>query len=128
LPNLKIDLRFEDADAESVVRAHDVLDRALRKAGKGRLEYWEPPQDRLKKVKEQALDGYHQMGTTRMGNSPKDSVVDRNCRVHGVSNLYVASSSVFPTGGHANPTLLAASLAVRLADHLAELVHGKVTQ
>jgi choline dehydrogenase-like flavoprotein len=128
LPNLKIDLRFEDADAESVVRAHDVLDRALRKAGKGRLEYWEPPQDRLKKVKEQALDGYHQMGTTRMGHSPKDRVVDRNCRVHGVSNLYVASSSVFPTGGHANPTLLAASLAVRLADHLAELVHGKVTQ
>jgi choline dehydrogenase-like flavoprotein len=57
-----------------------------------------------------------------MGHDPKTSVVDKDCRVHGVENLYVASSSVFPTGGHANPTLLATALGVRLAEHLAQSV------
>ena len=64
------------------------------------------------------LDMKHPMGTTRMSGSPATGVVDSNCRVHGVSNLYVAGSSVFPTGGHANPTLLIIALAARLADHI----------
>jgi choline dehydrogenase-like flavoprotein len=45
-------------------------------------------------------------------------VVDADCRVHGIANLYVAGSSIFPTGGHANPTLPLVALALRLADHL----------
>jgi choline dehydrogenase-like flavoprotein len=63
---------------------------------------------------------FHQMGTTRMGHSPTDSVVDRNCRVHSVPNLFVGGSSVFPTCGWVNPTLSLVALAVRLADHLKE--------
>jgi choline dehydrogenase-like flavoprotein len=62
--------------------------------------------------------GKHHMGTTRMHASPKLGVVDPDCRVHSVRNLYVAGSSVFPTGGFANPTLTIVALAVRLADHL----------
>lgn len=62
----------------------------------------------------------HQMGTTRMHRDPKLGVVDENCRVHGVANLYVAGSSVFPTSGAANPTLTIVALALRLADHLKE--------
>ncbi len=61
---------------------------------------------------------YHQMGTTRMSSDAAQGVVDANCRVHGIENLYVAGSSVFPTGGCANPTLTIVALAVRLADHL----------
>jgi choline dehydrogenase-like flavoprotein len=61
---------------------------------------------------------WHHMGTTRMDNDPAKGVVDSNCRVHGVSNLFVASSSVFPTGGTASPTLTIVALALRLADHL----------
>jgi hypothetical protein len=125
LPRLKINLLFSDADAQSIVRAHDVLDHALRSAGKAHLEYWDPPEERLKKVLEQARDGYHQMGTTRMGVDPKKSVVDCDCRAHGIENLFVASSSVFPTAGHAHPTLLAAALAVRLAKHLTALPRGR---
>ena len=58
------------------------------------------------------------MGTTRMSNDPAQGVVDVNCRVHGMNNLYVAGSSVFPTSGFANPTLTLVALALRLADHL----------
>lgn len=60
----------------------------------------------------------HHMGTTRMSASPSDGVVDRNCQVHDVSNLFVAGSSVFPTVGFANPTFTIVALAIRLAEHL----------
>ncbi len=60
----------------------------------------------------------HHMGTTRMSDSPATGVVDRNCRLHGVDNLYVAGSSVFPTGGWSFPTLTITALAIRLADEL----------
>ena len=63
----------------------------------------------------------HHMGTTRISDDPVQGVVDANCRVHGVSNLFVAGSSVFPTGGTAPPTLTIVALALRLADHLREL-------
>jgi choline dehydrogenase-like flavoprotein len=62
--------------------------------------------------------GYHMMGTTRMADDPEQGVVDRDCLLHGTSNLYVAGSSVFPTGGCANPTFMIVALAHRLADHL----------
>lgn len=61
---------------------------------------------------------WHHMGTTRMHSDPSQGVVDADCRVHGVSNLFVAGSSVFPTGGTAPPTLTIVALAVRLADHI----------
>lgn len=63
-------------------------------------------------------DVAHHMGTTRMSSSEATGVVDRNCSVFGVPNLYIAGSSVFPTGGQANPTLTIVALALRLADHL----------
>ena len=62
--------------------------------------------------------GHHHMGTTRMNASPRFGVVDSDCAVHGVEGLYVAGSSVFPTGGYVNPTLTIVALAIRLADHL----------
>jgi choline dehydrogenase-like flavoprotein len=58
------------------------------------------------------------MGTTRMHRDPRQGVVDPNCRVHGVGNLYVAGASVYPTSGSANPTLTLVALGLRLSDHL----------
>ena len=58
------------------------------------------------------------MGTTRMGTLPNLGVVDPDCRVHGVPNLFVAGSSVFPTGGHANPTLTIMALTLRLGEYI----------
>lgn len=60
----------------------------------------------------------HHMGTTRMATDPKAGVVDTDCRVHGIGNLYIGGSSVFPTGGFANPTYTITQLSLRLADHL----------
>ena len=65
---------------------------------------------------------HHHLGTTRMHREPAAGVVDEHCRVHGVSNLFIAGGSVFPTGGSANPTFTIAALAIRLADHLRETV------
>jgi choline dehydrogenase-like flavoprotein len=64
------------------------------------------------------VSGAHHIGTTRMHADPKFGVVDSNCRIHTLSNLYLAGSSVFPTGGWATPTLTIVALALRLADHL----------
>ena len=84
--------------------------------GRCRLDPWvaEPVRDWASNLSE----AYHQTGTTRMAADPRHGVVDPTCRVHGVENLYVAGSSVFPTGGHANPTFTIVALALRLADHL----------
>lgn len=65
--------------------------------------------------------GHHHMGTTRMSDSPKFGVVDPNARVHGVENLYIAGSSIFPTVGCANPTLTLVATSLKLADHLLEI-------
>jgi choline dehydrogenase-like flavoprotein len=64
------------------------------------------------------VDASHHMGTTRMGTDRKTSVVDDQCRVHGYENLYIGSSSVFPTGGFSNPTLTVLALCLRMADQI----------
>jgi len=120
VPRLAIDLRYAEEDARSVLRAHEILDRTLRSAGIGKLEYHEPEDQRLAAILDQATDGFHQIGTARMGLSPRTSIVDSNCRVHGLSNLFIASSSIFPSSSQANPTLLAVAFAIRLARHLAQ--------
>jgi choline dehydrogenase-like flavoprotein len=119
VPRAVIDLRFTEQDVQSVIDSHAVLDEALRANGIGRLEYWYSAEQVRQWVWEQAADGFHQVGTTRIGDDPAQSVVDADLKVHGVENLYVASSSVFPTTGQANSTLLAVAFAVRLAERLA---------
>ena len=119
-PSLEIDFRYTERDIDSVLRFHALLDDRLRAAGRGRVEYLDPAGNRAAAVWEQAIDGFHQIGTTRMSAVPTDGVVDGDCRVHGVDNLFIASSSVLRTSAEANPTFTAVCLALRLANHLAE--------
>jgi len=63
-------------------------------------------------------DSAHHMGTTRMHDSPPKGVVDANCQVHGVDNLFIGSSAVFPTSARSNPTLTILALCLRIADRL----------
>jgi choline dehydrogenase-like flavoprotein len=114
-PRLQLDWRLSALDKYSVRRAMEIFGLELGRAGLGRLQIgsdddaaW--PAD--------LQGGWHHMGTTRMSADPKQGVVDQNCRVHGLANLFVAGSSVFPTAGSGTPTLTLVSLALRLADHL----------
>ncbi len=87
--------------------------------GRVRIADWllaEPAQ--LPAFGEDEVGGPHHMCTTRMAADPRQGVVDRNCRVHALDNLYVGGSSVFASGGHANPTYTIVQLALRLGDHI----------
>lgn len=116
LRQVQLDWRLSSLDKKSVRRTHQLLGQALGHAGLGRVKCelndddtsWTPV----------PKGGHHHMGTTKMHVDAKRGVVDEHCKVHGVSNLYIAGSSVFPTGGFANPTLTIVALALRLADHI----------
>lgn len=112
--------RFGESDAESIVRTHTLMDEALRASGLGRLSYGIEEGKRTAAVLEQASDGFHQIGTARMSSDPRRGVVDANARVHGLSNLFLAGSAIFPSSGQANPTLTAVALAARLATRLTD--------
>lgn len=115
LPKLELDWRIGASTYRSQRRMHELFRDILGKVGISgfRSEVLEKPD-----VLAELWDMKHPTGTTRMSHSETRGVVDPECRVHGVDNLYVSGSSVFPTGGHANPTLLIVALAARLADHL----------
>jgi hypothetical protein len=115
-PMLDIDLRFSQSDVDGVVRAHQYWDAHLRSSGVGHLEYLYEDLDGA--VDRRLGGGFHQVGTTRMSASPADGVVDRNLAIHGVNNVFVASSSTFVTSGQANSTFMIVAFALRLVDHL----------
>lgn len=115
---LNIYYDFDDKDIDSVIKTHKALDKHLRDTNCGRLEFWYKEEDLPQVIREISMDGVHQIGTTRIADSPKDGVVDRNLKVHGTENVYVCSSSVFPTSGHANPTFFLGACAIRLANYL----------
>jgi choline dehydrogenase-like flavoprotein len=115
LAKIRVDLRFHEIDAWSVVRTHELLSDWLIRTGFGRLEWSVPANQRINAVLAQAKHGTHQIGTIRMGASRNDGVVDRNLRTFDSANLFVVSTAVLPTSGQANPTLTAIALAMRLA-------------
>jgi choline dehydrogenase-like flavoprotein len=123
MPRLRTHLHFSEEDVRSVSRAHELLDRSLREQGLGEVEMLYDDVDGA--VREQLFGGYHQAGTTRMSARAEDGVVDGNLAVHGFEDLFVASSSVFPTSSQANSTFTLIAFAIRLADRLAgELSEG----
>jgi len=116
MPRVKLDWAWSEADFRSLEGTVAAFAQALGEAGLGRLSF---PADRAAFVAMAAgSPSRHHMGTTRMHRDPAKGVVDANSRVHGVSNLYVAGSSVFPTSGIGNPTLTLLAMTMRLSDHL----------
>lgn len=119
-----LDWRFSEIDKRSVRVLMETLGEEYNRLGWGKVEpaKWlyesSEPWKADPLISSHHIGGYHHMGGTRMSVSDKTGVVDANCRVHASPNLYVASSSVFPTGGWANPTVTIIALSERLADHL----------
>jgi hypothetical protein len=120
LPRLKVDWRVASVDIDGVVAAHRLLARQLDAAGCGRLEVDED----LIRSGYNATGGHH-IGTARMASDPGRGVVDGNCRVFGMGNLFVAGAAAFATSSHANPTLTLVALAARLAAHLRQLAQRR---
>ncbi len=121
---VRLDWRLSATDKSNMRRTLEIVGKEFARAGLGRLvigmskdyESW------TKTPSPDAPWGaFHHMGTTRMATDPKQGVVDANCGIHGLANLFVAGSSVFPTSGHANPTLTIVALAIRLARHIEKL-------
>jgi choline dehydrogenase-like flavoprotein len=117
VPRALAEWRPGERETTSIMRLAEIMSEAFAAAGlpKPELADWivERRPDRAK-----LIDMAHSLGTTRMSSDPRDGVVDADCRIHGIEGLYVAGGSVMPTSGHANPTLMILSLAIRLADHL----------
>jgi choline dehydrogenase-like flavoprotein len=117
MPMMDLDWRTSEQDRASLREHALLLGQALTAAGVGRVFFPAVPGE-VPWI-DGVGGGWHQMGTTRMSRDPSTGVVDEHCRVHGVPNLYVAGSSVFPSYGFANPTFTIIALSLRLADHLA---------
>ena len=117
MPRVRLDWRLTEFDRRSVRRTLELLGMEVGQAGLGRLQIVLSEDDDA--WPEDFRGSNHHIGTTRMADEPKRGVVDRDCKVHGLDNLYVAGSSVFPTAGIGTPTLMIVALALRLADHLA---------
>jgi choline dehydrogenase-like flavoprotein len=113
---LRVDWRIPDQYAHTYRRMHDLLAQEFGRTGLARLNirHAGPGEDPRQHVASSA----HHLGTTRMHVDPLRGVVDADCRVHGIANLYMAGSSVFPTYGQTAATYTIVALALRLADHL----------
>lgn len=120
---LQVDWRYQPQDIESLARTLACMAAEFARSATGRLHF-------QRETVEQELLRYgayggHHIGTARMGTDPRTSVVDSQCRVHSVSNLFVAGSAVFPTSSQANPTLTLLALSLRLGQHLGRLLQPR---
>ena len=114
----KINVNWQLTDAE-LPNAHRALELAALEFGRLGLGRGYGQIFKNNKVWPQVLEaGRHHSGTTRMTDSSKSGVVDKNCKLFNTENLYIVGSSVFPTIGYANPTLTIVALALRLSEHL----------
>jgi len=123
-PRADLDWRLCALDKETMLQFGKTLATEFDRLGLGKvttcdwLEDGKPDWPLDPTVGNHPIGGYHHMGTTRMSTSARNGVVDANCTVHGYHNLHIAGSSVFTTGGWANPTLSLLALTHRLGDHL----------
>lgn len=123
LPDIQITYDFDDADIDAVLRAHRQLSAELEASGLGRITLDTTEEAALRQaVRSKARDGYHQIGTAAMSETPSDGVVDADCKIHGIAGLYLSGSSIFHSSGAAPPTQTIVAFALRLAQHLSDEV------
>jgi len=141
VPKAELDWQPTADDRTRLRRATAIFADEISRAGLGRLQVgvggtiidWEDPVPgplgtyQVDPAEFDSIDypvgiGFHHMGTARMSNDPTRGVVDADCRVHGLENLYIGGSAVFPTSGSSTPTLTITALALRLGAHLRTVV------
>jgi choline dehydrogenase-like flavoprotein len=119
VPRAHLHWALTELDKRSIRTLHLILGRQIGQAGLGRVRLL----DFLREADDDSWPettgaGWHHMGTTRMHEDPRQGVVDANCRIHGLANLYVAGAACYATSGAPNPTLTLVALSLRLSAHL----------
>ncbi len=122
VPRTKLDWQLSSLDKHSIRSFYETVGAEAGRLGIGRVQMAEWLTEESPMWPSYLGGGWHHMGTARMHNDPHQGVVDKNCKVHGISNLYVAGSAAFTTAGAANPTLTVIALTLRLSDHLKQHV------
>jgi choline dehydrogenase-like flavoprotein len=113
---LNVDWRYTSGDVDTVQRSLALLQEDFRQSRLATFDY-DPNAVEFEMTRYGAYGGHH-IGTARMGSDPNSSVIDADCRVHGIANLYVNGAATFPTSSQANPTLTLVALSLRMAEHL----------
>jgi choline dehydrogenase-like flavoprotein len=118
LEKVKVDWRLQPIDKRSILVLVEEIRTEFQRLGLCDVvpDKWLTLDDHTWPIS--LAGGHHHMGTTRMSASPNEGVVDADAKVHGIENLYVAGSSIFPTVGSANPTLTLMATSLKLADQL----------
>lgn len=123
VPKINLNWNFTNLEKKSIRETNILLGQQIGAIGIGRLKL----KDFLLDVNDNTMPentsgGWHHIGTTRMSNDPKKGVVDSNCKVTGIMNLYIAGSSCFPTAGAVTPTLSIVALSLRLSEHIKKVL------
>jgi choline dehydrogenase-like flavoprotein len=122
MPRVALDWQLTELDKRSMRTFYEVLGQEAGRSGLGRVRLLEWLRDDDAGWPDFVSGGWHHMGTARMHDDPRQGVVDPDGKVHGLDNLYVAGSAVYPTAGAANPTLTLIALTLRLSGHLKAMV------
>ena len=118
VPRVKLDWQLTSLDKHSIKSLYEVVGQEMGRVGLARVKMLDWLLDDDPMWPTFLGGGWHHMGTARMNTDPNQGVLDSNCKLHGISNLYIAGSAAFPTAGAANPTLTIIALTLRLSDHL----------
>jgi choline dehydrogenase-like flavoprotein len=123
VPQANLNWAFTPLEKKSLRKIYEIIGQQAGESGIGRVrlmeELWNPEDETLPVT---TSGGWHHMGTTRMSDDPKMGVVDADCKVHGIQNLFIAGSSCFTTGSAVNPTYTIVALSIRLADHIKDML------
>ncbi|MEJ1221445.1 GMC family oxidoreductase [Sediminicola sp. 1XM1-17] len=123
VPRANLHWELTPLDKKSIRKIYELIGQHVGISNLGRvrlMEFLQDPTD--DSFPDTVNGGWHHMGTTRMANDPKKGVVDSNCKVHGITNLYIAGSGCYPTSGAPNPTLTLVALSLRLSGHIADIM------
>ncbi len=118
MPCARLDWRVTELDKRSMRTFYTLLGKEMGRTGTGRVQIHDWLLSDDKTWPSFISGGWHHMGTVRMASDPKQGVVDANCKVHSLANLYIGGAAVYATAGGVNPTLTLVALSLRLADHL----------
>jgi len=118
VPRADLHWALSPIDKKTVFTINKLLGQQVGAAGIGRVKLADFLLDNDEQLPDYTSGGWHHIGTTRMSDDPKTGVVDANCRIHGIDNLFVAGSSCYPTGGAVNPTFTVVAISLRLSAHL----------